>query len=141
MQSFSITERFPLRSSILGIKAEYFTYSTEDEAEAWNLPDFNASLFMDFQIDEHWFAGANLYYVGERMDAFHVVDPLVPTSPLTVVLESYFDANAHLGYRVNDRWSVYAKANNIANQDYSRWLNFPVQGLQFLAGTTYKFDF
>jgi hypothetical protein len=36
---------------------------------------------------------------------------------------------------------VYAKANNIANQDYKRWMNFQVQGLQFLAGTTYKFDF
>ena len=34
-----------------------------------------------------------------------------------VALESYFDANVHLGYRINDQWSVYAKANNIANQD------------------------
>ena len=56
-------------------------------------------------------------------------------------LESYFDANAHVGYRINDRFSVYAKANNIANQDYQKWLNYPVQGIQFLAGITYKFDF
>jgi outer membrane receptor protein involved in Fe transport len=129
------------RNFNLGIKAEYFNYSTEDEAEAWNLPDFKASLFMDFQIDEHWFAGANLYYNGERMDQRYVVDPLILTEPETVVLDSYFDANAHLGYRINDRWSVYAKANNIANQDYKRWLDYPVQGIQFLAGATYKFDF
>jgi outer membrane receptor protein involved in Fe transport len=129
------------RNFNLGIKAEYFTYSTDDEAEPWNLPDFEASLFMDFQINEHWFAGANLYYTGERKDQFDIVDPFIPITPSTVILESYFDANAHLGYRINDRWSAYIKANNIANQDYQRWLNFPVQGIQFLAGATYKFDF
>jgi hypothetical protein len=129
------------RNFNLGIKAEYFTYTTEDEAEAWNRPDFEASLFMDVQFDEHWFAGASLFYVGERMDQMFVIDPLVNSSPMTVTLESYFDANAHLGYRINDQWSVYAKANNIANQDYKRWMNYQVQGIQFLAGTTYKFDF
>ena len=129
------------RNFNLGIKAEYFTYTTEDEAEAWNRPDFEASLFMDVQFDEHWFAGANLFYVGERMDQMFVIDPLVNSSPMTVTLESYFDANAHLGYRINDQWSVYAKANNIANQDYKHWMNYQVQGIQFLAGTTYKFDF
>ena len=129
------------RNFNLGIKAEYFTYSTDDEAEAWNLPDFKASLFMDFQIDEHWFAGANLYYIGERKDQLDIVDPFIFIAPTTIILESYFDANAHLGYRINDRWSAYIKANNIANQDYQRWLNYPVQGIQFLAGTTYKFDF
>ena len=129
------------RNFTLGVKAEYFTYNTEDEAEAWNRPDFEASLFMDIQFDKHWFAGANLYYTGERMDQIFVIDPLINSIPLTVTLESYFDANAHLGYRINDQWSVYAKANNIANQDYKRWMNYQVQGLQFLAGTTYKFDF
>jgi outer membrane receptor protein involved in Fe transport len=129
------------RNFNLGIKAEYFTYSTDEEEEAWNLPDFKASLFMDFQIDEHWFAGANLYYTGERKDQLDIVDPFIFIAPTTIILESYFDANAHLGYRINDRWSAYIKANNIANQDYQRWLNFPVQGIQFLAGITYKFDF
>jgi len=49
------------RNFNLGIKAEYFTYNTDDQDEAWNLPDFKASLFLDYQINEHWFAGANFY--------------------------------------------------------------------------------
>jgi hypothetical protein len=129
------------RNFNLGIKAEYFTYSADVEEEVWNKPDFEASLFMDFQINEHWFAGANLYYNGERKDQFDIIDPFLPTTPSTIVLESYFDANAHLGYRINDEWTTYIKANNIANQDYHSWLNYPVQGIQFLAGITYKFDF
>jgi len=143
VQTFSVFGELNVdvnRNFNLGIKAEYFTYTSENEEEAWNLPDFEASLFMDFQIDEHWFTGANLYYIGERMDQL-TRDPIFAELPQTVVLESYFDANAHVGYRINDQWSVYAKANNIANQDYKRWLNYPVQGIQFLAGSTYKFDF
>ena len=129
------------RNFKLGIKAEYFSYSTNNEAEAWNLPDIKGSLFLDYQIDEHWFAGANLFYIGERKDQFYLNDGMTITSPFTVVLDSYFDANAHLGYHVNDQLSVFAKANNIANDAYQKWQNFPVQSIQFLAGATYKFDF
>ncbi len=128
------------RDFTLGIKAEYFAYDSDEELETWNLPDFKGSLFMDYQIDENWFMGANLYYVGERKDESNVVDGL-STIATQVSLDSYFDANAHLGYKINDMFSVFAKANNIANQDYQRYLNFPVQGIQFLAGATYKFDF
>ncbi|TBN05629.1 TonB-dependent receptor [Hyunsoonleella flava] len=129
------------RNFTLGIKAEYFSYNTDDEAEAWNLPDIVGSLFLDYQINEHWFAGANLIYTGERKDRFFLNDGVTATTPFTVTLDSFFDANAHLGYHINDQISVFAKANNIANNEYQRWQNFPVQGIQFLAGATFKFDF
>ena len=83
----------------------------------------------------------DLFYVGERKDQFYEEGSLFPTVPLTVTLDSYFDANAHLGYKINDQFSVYAKANNIADKLYERWFNYPVQGIQFLAGATYQFDF
>ena len=129
------------RNFKLGIKAEYFSYNTDDEAEAWNLPDVKGSLFLDYQIDEHWFAGANLFYIGERKDQFFLNDGLTIASPFTVTLDSFFDANAHVGYHINDQFSVFAKANNLANNAYQKWQNFPVQSIQFLAGATYKFDF
>ncbi|TBV27601.1 TonB-dependent receptor [Meridianimaribacter sp. CL38] len=129
------------RNFNLGIKAEYFNYSTDAQSEAWNLPDIKGSLFLDYQIDDNWFAGAGLFFVGERKDLFYEEGTLVPTSPVTVTLDSYFDANAHVGYRVTDRLSVFVKANNIANNDYQRWMNFPVQGIQVLGGATYQFDF
>lgn len=128
------------RNFKLGLKAQYFVYDTKNEAEPWNLPDFSGSLFLDYQINRHWFMGANLFYVGERKDRVTIVSPLI-NGRGTVTLDAFFDANAHVGYRINDRFSVYAKAANIASQDYQRWLNFPVQSVQLLAGATYKFDF
>ena len=84
---------------------------------------------------------SNLFYIGERKDQFFLNDGVTITSPFTVVLDSFFDANAHVGYHINDQISVFAKANNIANNAYQRWQNYPVQSIQFLAGATYKFDF
>lgn len=129
------------RNFTFGIKGEYFNYSVDNQAEAWNLPDVTGSIFLDYQISEEWYAGASMYFVGERKDQQDVLATLLVVPPMTITLDSYFDANAHVGYKINDQLSVFAKVNNIANQDYERYLNFPVQGIQFLAGATYQFDF
>lgn len=129
------------RNFTFGLKGEYFGYNTDTQPEAWNLPDITGSAFIDVQIDRQWFAGASVFYVGERKDFFWQEGTLLPVQPITTTLDSYFDANVHLGYRINDQFAVFAKGNNIFNQDAPRWQNFPVQGIQFLAGLTYQFDF
>ncbi|MGB1309301.1 MAG: TonB-dependent receptor, partial [Oceanihabitans sp.] len=128
------------RNFSLGMKLEYFAYQVDQEKEAWNLPDFKGNLFVDYQINKQWFAGANLIFVGQRKDAIYQPSLLL-TTPRAVTLDSYFDANANVGYHINSRFSVYAKVNNIANKNYNRWQNYAVQGIQLLAGATYKFDF
>lgn len=132
------------RNFTLGMNVEVYDYSTETGNPAWNLPNLMASLFMDYQIGEQWYAGANLFYVGEREDfsSIAVANVLPSEFPATIItLDGFFDANAHVGYRVNDQLSVFVKAANIANNNYQRWANFQVQGLQVLGGATYKFDF
>ena len=124
-----------------GAKAEYFNYNTDTQEEAWNLPNLEASIFADYQITENWFAGANIFFIGERKDNITFAPGTIMAMDQVVTLDSFIDVNAHVGYRFNDRLSVFAKANNIANQDYQRWVNFPVQQFQIMGGATYKFDF
>lgn len=132
------------RNFSLGVNAEVYEYDTETDNPAWNLPNIKGTLFMDYQIGEEWFMGLNLFYVGEREDFTTVfVQNTAPENfPAAIVaLDSYFDANAHIGYRFNEQLSIFAKAANIANNNYNRWANYPVQGFQILGGATYKFDF
>ncbi|MEE9361513.1 MAG: TonB-dependent receptor [Cellulophaga sp.] len=132
------------RNFSLGINVEVHDYTTETGNPAWNLPSLTGSLFLDYQIGEKWFMGANLFYVGEREDvSADVVQNVLPGAfPSTIItLDGYFDANAHLGYRFNQQLSTFLKASNIANNNYQRWSNYTVQGFQILAGVTYKFDF
>ncbi len=132
------------RDFTLGINAEYFNYNTETDNPAWNLPEIQGSIFVDYQITDQWYAGANLFFVGEREDLQSVAAETIPPNEFAssiVTLDGFFDANIHLGYRFNDQLSVFAKASNLANNNYQRWVNFRVQGFQALAGVSYKFDF
>lgn len=126
----------------LGLNAELYNYSTKTGDPAWNLPNVQGALSMDYQIDPKWQLGATVFYVGEREDlSTEVVANVPPSAPTPITLESFLDANMHLSYRAKEHLSVFVKANNLANNDYQRWANFRVQGLQILAGASYQFDF
>ena len=131
------------RNFTLSVNGNYYNYNTETGNPAWNLPDVKASMFLDYQIGKKWFMGANLFFVGDRQDFSQTAQPNTQSFnfPTTIIdLDSFFDANAHVGYRLSDQLSIFARASNIANNNYERWANFQVQGLQILGGATFKFD-
>ncbi|WP_265200595.1 TonB-dependent receptor [Aureitalea sp. L0-47] len=128
-------------SFALGINAEYFSYSMTNEPEAWNLPDLKATLFTNFDITDEIYAGASIFYVGERSILFTGDIGIFGDGMVEFrTLDSFIDANVHIGYRVNERLSIFAKGSNLVGENYERWQHFPVQGIQGLVGATYKFD-
>lgn len=124
----------------LGINANYYNYSTDIQNEAWNLPDLKASVFSNFNITEKLYGSASLFYVGERKDLVYNTDPFANSIDQEITLKGYVDANLSFGYRFTDRLSVFVKGSNLLSDNYEKWLNYPVQGIQGLAGVTYKFD-
>lgn len=123
-----------------GVSGTFNSYTTDDQAEAWNLPELQIAANLDFNITEKWYAGTCLFFVGERKDVFSYTS-LLRNELETVTLDSYFDLNAHVGYKYNDRLTAFLKGNNLTSQDYQKWLNYPVQGIQVMLGASYKFDF
>ena len=126
------------RNVSFGINGTFNSYKY-DGIEAWNLPSMKLSSNLDVNITKQWYAGLNVFYVGERKDM--QLNLNLGTDPVITTLKSYFDANAHLGYKYNERLTCFLKLNNIGNQAYEKWLNYPVQGFQVLVGANYKFDF
>ena len=124
----------------LGINGEFFSYSTTTQAEPWNLPDLKATVFTNFNITEQIYAGASIFYVGKRKDQVVEFGPFVDPFPTIITLDGYADLNAHVGYKVNDRLSIFLKGSNLLSDNYLKWYNYPVQGIQGLLGATYKFD-
>ena len=124
-----------------GINGTFSSFSTDAEKEAWNLPAIQLATTLDVSITPKWYAGTSLFFVGERKDQF-ITSSLVTPFPIeNITLKSYFDLNAHVGFKYSERLTFYLRGNNLANQDYQRWLSYPVQGLQVLGGASYKFDF
>ena len=125
-----------------GINGTFSSFSTDAEKEAWNLPAIKLATTLDVNITPKWYAGTSLFFVGERKDIFEQSAVTLPLpDDVNITLKSFFDLNAHFGYKYSDRLTFFLKGNNLANQDYQRWLNYPVQGLQILGGASYKFDF
>jgi outer membrane receptor protein involved in Fe transport len=122
----------------IGVNGTFNKYSMNHEEEAWNLPSIKLGANLDVNITPKWYAGANVFFVGDRKDAIDKINnPLVPN---IVTLKSYFDANAHLGFKYTNRLTAFLKLNNIANQGYQKWMNYPVQSFQFMLGASYKFN-
>lgn len=126
-----------------GINGTFSSYTTDVEEEAWNLPAMKLNATLDFDITPKWFAGANVFFVGERKDSQTNLDliNIVAPSFTPTTLKSYFDLNAHVGFNYSERLTAFLRANNIANQTYQKGLNYPVQGFQVVLGANYKFDF
>jgi hypothetical protein len=121
-----------------GIDGTFSSYTNKFQAEAWNLPAVKLNANIDFNITEKWYAGANVFYVGERKD--QKTNLSLAPNPI-VTLDSYFDLNAHLGFKYSERLTAFLRANNITNKSYQKWLDYQVQGFQVVLGVNYKFDF
>lgn len=132
------------KKASLTLSGTYNNFSTKNIDKAWNLPQLKVESALNIDFTEKWYGGLQLFFVGERTDLVTVQDKtaLIPTyTNQQVTLDSYFDLNANVGYKYNKRLTAFLKGNNLANQQYNRWANFPVQGVQVLIGGIYKFDF
>lgn len=125
----------------VGIDGTFSSYTTDFQSEAWNLPAIKLNSNINFNITPKWFAGANVFYVGERKDQKLNTDIVYVVQPDPFTLPSYFDINGNVGFKYSDRLTAFLKANNITNKGYQKWLNYPVQGFQVVLGANYKFDF
>ncbi len=120
-----------------GVNGTFSSYSTDAEKEAWNLPAIKLATTLDVNITPKWYAGTSLFFTGERKDIFRQATVTLPFPPdENITLKSYFDLNAHVGFKYSERMTFFLKGNNLANQNYERWFNYPVQGLQILGGAS-----
>ncbi|MEY4459667.1 MAG: hypothetical protein RIT38_887, partial [Bacteroidota bacterium] len=55
-------------------------------------------------------------------------------------LNNTFVLNAGMQYLISNHWTFWAKGENLLNQQYQRWANYPSLGVQFIAGIQYKFS-
>ncbi len=54
-------------------------------------------------------------------------------------VKGYVDLGLGADYRINKKFSVFAKANNILNTNYSRYLYYQANGFNIFGGLTYSF--
>ncbi|WP_443946302.1 hypothetical protein ACJVDH_04110 [Pedobacter sp. AW1-32] len=56
-----------------------------------------------------------------------------------VTVKGFVDLGVGADYRINNKFSVFAKANNLLNSNYSRYLYYQVNGFNIFGGLSYSF--
>jgi outer membrane receptor for ferrienterochelin and colicin len=66
---------------------------------------------------------------------------IIPNTNIELIetVKGYVDLGLGADYRINKKFSVFAKANNILNTNYSRYLYYQVNGFNIFGGLTYSF--
>jgi hypothetical protein len=77
-------------------------------------------------------------YTGAPVPASQYVIPNTNIELIETV-KGYVDLGLGADYRINKKFSVFAKANNILNTNYSKYLYYQVNGFNIFGGLTYSF--
>jgi len=119
---------------------DYYNYSTSTQKYAWYLPEFVTTLRASYNIYDKIYAKLDFRLEMGRKSPNGVLNPdPTQTNDELFNLGALADANLHVEYRYSKRISAFVQFNNIANQKYQRWFNYPVYGFQVLGGVTFGF--
>lgn len=130
---------FSFQKTEIQLSASVFDYSTDNLPEAFHLPELTASVKWIQTFNPKWKLTADVFYVDDRTDQ-QLFTGTSFFENRTLNLDSYIDANVRGDYRYSDRWSFFGRINNLLDDDYERFANYTVQGLQVMAGAIYRFD-
>lgn len=119
----------------------YHNYHTDDQKYYWNMPNIDAKLNFQYNYRNKFTAKVTGYYLGERYGKnFEYRDSTkVSLNNDAVKLPAIIDLNIALEYRYNKMIAVFLNGNNLTNQAYRRWLNYPVYKLAILGGVAFTF--
>ncbi len=119
---------------------EYNAYSAATQQYAWHLPQVKFTFRGNYNLFDKFYVKADFTFMDGRKSPKGILAPDASQSDSdNFNLGLVADANLGLEYRYNRRISAFAQFNNIANQKYMRFYNYPVFGFQVLGGVTFAF--
>jgi hypothetical protein len=134
--TFQISEKFKFDAV-----GQLFSYQTDIFPYAWNLPNYVVTFRGHYNLYDKFITKLDLSLLGgRRMQEFGPGDGigfnnLAYHSDMGLLA----DVNLSFEYRYNPRISAFIQFNNLAAQQYLRWMNSPVYRFQALGGVTVRF--
>ena len=125
------------------LSGNYYTYETANLVEAWNMPEFDAELSLDYKVSEQLKISTDVFLLGKRKGMISYMSMSSIDSPdfmdQPFILDTAFDLNFGANYAFTSFLSAFCQLNNFGFQSYEKWLGYPVQSFNFLAGLNYSF--
>ncbi len=121
----------------LGSRLDLYQYELNTQAEAWHRPVWELRVNNQFTPFEKLLVQANLNFMGGLKARGIKGDEAVPFE--AVNLKTIADLQLKADFKITNQLSVFAEGNNILNGKNTRWLNYPVRGIQLIGGASFKF--
>ncbi|MCA1763532.1 MAG: hypothetical protein ABR574_07040 [Cryomorphaceae bacterium] len=124
------------------VSGHVFSYSVENEEEAWHLPSHRFALKADYNLFDKFIIGGELAWVGKRMvKSYLPVDNIEPNEAgfTAIELDAYVDLSLSAEYRYTNRLSVFVEGHNLTATKYDIYYRFPTQRVFILGGAKYSF--
>jgi hypothetical protein len=116
------------------LTATYFHFIPKDEVKAWQMPNFEIGLDAGYTFLEKYTVRASLLALGTKYARLIEAGEVVPDT-----ISGAFDLGIGFDYQINKMIAAYIDGSNLLNQHYQRWYNYPVQGIQVMAGIKLTF--
>lgn len=111
---------------------------TGEETREIRRPRHTASLNADWRfLDSRAGLNVNVSYVGDQEDIFFEVTP--PFGSRTIDLDSYYLASVAATYRLTGQASIYARIENLLDEDYENVYGYNTPGIGAYAGVRLTF--
>ncbi|WP_442590419.1 hypothetical protein ACSBL2_04235 [Pedobacter sp. AW31-3R] len=120
-------------------------YKPASETYSWFKPQLRISSNLDYKItDKIGFNAAVAIqdasnakiYTDAPASNYIVPDPAIER---VANVKGFVDLGIGASYKINHKFSAFAKANNLLNTKYSRYLYYPVIGVNVFGGISYSF--
>ncbi len=125
-------------------------YKAGKEHNVYYKPQLRLSSNLLFAFDKKLSFDAGVYLQDESKAKIFTANPLNPdgsypalpddTKEQMVNIKGFVDLGVGATYKFNSKFSAFAKANNILNSNYSKYLYYRVNGFNIFGGLTYSFN-
>jgi hypothetical protein len=125
----------------LSAAADYYKYTLNSNAFAWNRPSWDAKLGLKYNLVNKIFAGMELEATGIRKELVtkEVINPASSVfSKQIVEMPVHFNMNLSAEYRYTRILSFWVKFNNISFDKYYEWAYYPSLRFMGMVGFTYS---
>ncbi|WP_113635510.1 TonB-dependent receptor [Nubsella zeaxanthinifaciens] len=124
-------------------------YKAGAERESYFKPQLRLSSNFSFVIDKKFTFDAAVSIQDDSKAKVFIVNPLNPDGTYPPVpdfdkervvnVKGFVDLGVGGTYKINNKFSAFAKANNILNTNYSKFLYYRLNGFNIFGGLTYSF--
>jgi len=130
----SLTEKYTLITQF-----DFFHYNLSNQQVAWHRPTWILQLNNRYSPFKKLNLQANLQVMGGLQTRGFGVIETKPVEAEVIKLPALVDLQVKIDYAVNPRLSIFAEGNNLLNRSNTRWMNYPVRGIQGVGGLSFKF--